>query len=92
MTAKGTVQYPWQRVLRTIVQVGIPAFLVFNLVVPQVIEALGGLLPPDAILWLNGVAALIAAIAAALTRIMAIPAINALLTSIGLGTQPKAAA
>lgn len=72
----GTVWDATQRALRTLIQVGIPAFLGFNLVLPQVIEAVGGVLPPDAILWLNAMALGITAVATALSRIMAIPAIN----------------
>lgn len=81
-----------QRVLRTIVQVGIPAFLAFALVLPQIIESLG--LPVDSALrlWLVGAAAVVTAVAAALTRIMAIPAVNLWLTHFGLGSVPKAVA
>lgn len=85
------IWYKGQRVLRTIVQVGIPAFLAFALVVPQIIEALG--LPADSELrlWLLGVAGGITAVAAALTRIFAIPGVNDWLTKIGLGSVPKSA-
>ena len=78
-----------QRVLRTIVQVGIPTFLAFALVLPQIIEALG--LPVDSQLRLSlvGVAAAVTGVAGALSRVMAIPAVNAWLTSIGLGSVPK---
>ena len=94
MVDKALVQDIWfksQRVLRTIVQVGIPAFFTFNLILPQVIEAVGGVLPEGAIAWLNIVAGGITAVAAALTRIMAIPQVNAWLVSIGLGSVPKSA-
>lgn len=78
-----------QRVLRTIVQVGIPAFLSFAVVLPQIIDAAG--LPVDGQLyaWLLGVAAGITAVAGGLSRIMAIPGVNAWLTNIGLGSVPK---
>jgi len=85
------IWYKAQRTLRTIVAVGIPAFLTFALVLPQIIEALG--LPADSRvrLWLLGVAALVTAVAGAITRLMAIPAVNAWLTKIGLGSVPKQA-
>lgn len=94
LDAKTTALAIWyvaQRVLRTIVQVGIPAFLAFALVLPQIIEALG--LPADSRirLWLLAVAAIVTAVAAALTRIMAIPAVNVWLTKIGLGSVPATA-
>jgi hypothetical protein len=78
-----------QRVLRTIVQVGIPAYLAFALVLPQIIEALG--LPVDSQLrlWLVGVATGVTAVAGAIARVMAIPAVNAWLTRVGLGAAPK---
>ena len=85
------IWYKAQRVLRTIVAVVIPAFLGFALLLPQLIDALG--LPDDSTLrlWLLGIAAGVTAVAAAITRIMAIPAVNAWLTKIGLGSVPKKA-
>lgn len=81
-----------QRVLRTLFQVGIPAFLTFAVVLPQIIQALG--LPVDSAVhgWLIAAAGVVTAVAAALARIMAIPAVNQWLTSIGLGSVPKSAA
>jgi hypothetical protein len=88
------VQEIWfksQRVLRTIVQVGIPSFIAFAAVLPTVIDALG--LPVDAEVRLSllAVAAGVTAVAAALSRVMAIPAVNAWLTKIGLGSVPRSA-
>lgn len=86
------IWYQGQRVLRTVVQVGIPAFITFAAVLPTIIAALG--LPVDSAvyLWLIAAAAVVTAIAGALSRIMAIPAVNQWLTSIGLGSVPKKAA
>ncbi|MBF4578971.1 hypothetical protein ITJ48_05295 [Frigoribacterium sp. VKM Ac-2530] len=83
--------YRSQRVLRTIVQTGVPTFIVFATVLPQVIDALG--LPVDngVRLWLLAVAAGVTAVAGALARVMAIPAVNGWLVTIGLGSVPKAA-
>ncbi|MDN4616396.1 hypothetical protein P5G50_18265 [Leifsonia sp. F6_8S_P_1B] len=81
-----------QRVLRTIVQVGIPAFLGFALVLPEIIEALGLPVESELRLYLVGIAAAVTAVAGALSRVMAIPAVNEWLTSIGLGSVPKSAA
>ena len=85
------IWYKSQRVLRTIVQVGIPSFLAFALVLPQIIEALGLPVDSEIRLWMVGVAAVITAIAGAISRVMAIPAVNAWLTKIGLGSVPKSA-
>ena len=81
-----------QRVLRTIVQVGIPAFLTFAGVLPVIIDSLG--LPVDGslYLWLIGAAGVVTAVAGALSRVMAIPAVNAWLTKIGLGSVPRSEA
>lgn len=90
--AKATeIWYKAQRVLRTVVAVLLPAFLGFAVLLPQLIDALG--LPDDSTLrlWLLGIAAGVTAVAGAITRIMAIPAVNAWLTKIGLGSVPKSA-
>jgi hypothetical protein len=81
-----------QRVLRTIIQVGIPAFLAIAVVLPQIIQALG--LPVDSAvyLWLIGFAGAVTAVAGALARVMAIPAVDTWLTSIGLGSVKKSEA
>lgn len=69
--------YPWRAVVRTIVEVGIPAFLAFALLVPEIIQAIldqfGEQLPDGVRLWLLGVAALVTGVAAVITRIMALP-------------------
>jgi hypothetical protein len=81
-----------KRVLRTLVQTGIPSFLVFAGVLPQIIAALG--LPVDSAvyLWLLAAAGIVTAVATGLARVMAIPAVNVWLTHIGLGSVPKGAA
>lgn len=89
------VQEIWfktQRVLRTIVAAGIPAFLSIAVVLPLIIEALG--LPVSSALygWLVGVAAAVTAVAGAITRVMAIPAVNRWLVRVGLGSVPRTAA
>jgi hypothetical protein len=78
-----------KRVLRTLVQTGIPAFLVFAGVLPQIIAALG--LPVDSAvyLWLLAAAGVVTAVATGLARVMAIPAVNTWLTHFGLGSVPK---
>lgn len=86
------IWYQGQRVLRTIVQVGIPAFLTFAGVLPVIIDAVGLPLDSGVYLWLIGAAAVVTAVAGALSRIMAIPAVNTWLTKIGIGSVPKAVA
>ena len=92
--ASTEVQSIWfvsQRVLRTIVQTGVPTFIVFSAVLPQIIDALGLPVDNDVRLWLLAVAAGVTAVAGALARVMAVPAVNAWLVKIGLGSVPPSA-
>lgn len=86
-----TIWYKAQRVLRTLVATVIPSFLGFAVVLPMIIDALGLPVDSDLRLWLLAVAAGVTAVATAISRIMAIPAVNAWLTKIGLGSVPKSA-
>lgn len=89
------VKYPWKATLRTVVQVGIPTVLTLCVVIPQVIDAIldgfGEQLPPEFVGWMLGASALVTTLAGVLARIMAIPAVNAVLTKIGLGARPAPA-
>lgn len=86
------IWFATQRVLRTIVQVGIPAFITFAGVLPVIVNALGLDVDGQVYLWLVSAAAVLTAVAGALTRVMAIPAVNEWLTHIGLGSVPKSVA
>ena len=83
------IWYKGKRVLRTLVQVAIPSFLSFAFVLPLIIEALGLPVDSELRLWLLAVAAGVTAVAGAITRVMAIPAVNAWLIKIGLGSVPS---
>lgn len=92
-TTVSPIWHPVQRVLRTIVQVLTAALSVwagFALIAPQVLAELAKILPGPWIAWLTATIAAITVVAGVLTRIMAIPAVNAALTRIGLGSVPKA--
>lgn len=69
-----------ERVKRTALQVGVPAFVFLVVVLPPVIEVidaeLGEHLPEGFRLWMIGAAAVLTAVAAAATRIMALPVVN----------------
>ncbi|MGO1267097.1 MAG: hypothetical protein ACTMIY_10735 [Microbacterium gubbeenense] len=90
----GEIWFKTKRVLRTAVQVivGVAGALgVFVLVAPQVLDAVADVLPAS---WVAAAAAFIAgaaAISAALSRVMAIPAVDAWLKRIGLGSAPASA-
>lgn len=70
---------PRRAVLRTLVQVGIPAFLGLLILVPQIIQEIvdgfGQQLPDGLRLWLLAAAALITATSGVIARIMAIPGV-----------------
>lgn len=69
-----------ERVKRTALQVGVPAFLFLVVVLPPVIDVidteLGEHLPAGFRLWMTGAAAVLTAVAAAVSRIMALPVVN----------------
>ena len=82
------VARPWRATLRTVLQVGLPAFSLLVGVLPEVLEAvlegMGDTLPPGLRLWLLGAAAVVTALAGTLARIAAIPGVNRLLASVNL--------
>lgn len=86
------VANPWRAAWRTVVQVGVPAFLLVLVAGPAVLQILadelGGVLPPGVISWLLGAAAVLTAVAGALARISALPAVNAWLGRFGLDAGP----
>jgi hypothetical protein len=81
--------YPWKATLRTAIAVIVAVAIVAPQVLAIVQDQLGGYIRPDIMTWLAWAVGLLVAISLALTRIMAIPAINGWLTSIGLGATPK---
>ena len=74
-------QYPWRTAIRTFVQVVIPAVIGLALILPLILDTalagVGQLLPPEVSAWLTGVAVAIAAVAATVARMMALPPVIA---------------
>ncbi|GAA3580976.1 hypothetical protein GCM10022198_00080 [Klugiella xanthotipulae] len=72
--------YAWQRVWRTLLQVGIPTVIGLGVVAPQVIQIIleeyGETLPVSVRLWLLAVAGGITATAGVITKVMALPGVN----------------
>ena len=90
-------QFPWKTTLRTTIQVGVPTLLTLLVVVPIMLQILvdelgpsgSGIIPENATAWLLGASGVIISLSAAITRIMAIPAVNSWLSLIGLAPEPK---
>jgi hypothetical protein len=88
------IWYKMQRVLRTAFQMLITLLGVWaslQVAMPQIMAQLATVLPGSWIIWLTGAVGVITAVAAAISGIMTLPAVNALLTKIGLGGVPKSA-
>lgn len=88
----GEIWFKTQRVLRTAVQVivtGAGILAIAVIVAPQILDALAAVLPGPVVAWIAGVIASAAAVSAALSRVMAIPAVDAWLTRLGLGSAPR---
>ncbi|QKS15590.1 hypothetical protein HUN59_04595 [Curtobacterium sp. Csp2] len=93
------IWYVWQRALRTALQVAVALVLalggsvgLLQALSPQVLAAVVDVLPPNAYAWLVAAFAFVIAIATALSRLMAIPLVNAWLTRVHAGSVPKIAA
>lgn len=83
--------FPWKRAIRTAGQVLVAAATLLAAVAaiaPQVLDAVADVLPGPWVVWLTGAIAFVAALAAALARVMALPVVNGWLTSIGAGSVP----
>lgn len=85
-------QHPGRATVRTVVQTVLSAVLVLGVVLPIVVsiidEELGAHLPDGWVAWLYGAAALVAAVAGALSRIMQIPAVDGWLEKLRIGSAP----
>lgn len=88
------IWFPMQRALRTAAAVLVTltsALAVAAVVAPQILTAVQDVLPGPVVAWAWGAIAVVAALSAALSRLMAVPWVNEQLTKIGLGTAPRGA-
>lgn len=91
-TTTPDIWFKSKRVLRTATQVLVAGIVFLGglvTIAPQVLEAVQDVLPGPVVAWLVGAIAFLAGISAALSRVMAIPAVNAWLVTIGLGSVPR---
>lgn len=85
------IWFPMQRAIRTAVQVivgGAAVLATIVVIAPQIVEAVADVVPGPAIAWATAALATLAAISAAIARVMAIPAIDEWLRHIGAGSAP----
>jgi len=79
-----------QRVVRSLLAALVVFVPIANVSLPPLAEAFNASdVPAEVYLWVNGVIAAALAVLGILTRIMAIPAVNAFLTKFGAGSVPK---
>lgn len=87
-------QHPARATWRTTVASIVAAVLALGIILPAVVEIvdeeLAAHLPESWVAWLYAAAALVTAVTAALTRIMAIPGVDEALRRIGLSSAPNA--
>lgn len=85
------IWFPLQRAIRTAVQVlvgGAAVLATIVVVAPQIVDAVADVVPGPVIAWATAALATLAAISAALARVMAIPAVDEWLRRIGAGSAP----
>lgn len=85
-------RYPGRATARTVLSTILSTLIVLGIIAPIVLgilqEELAEFLPDNVVAVLVTGAALLAAVSAALTRIMAIPAVDQALARIGLSSSP----
>lgn len=82
-------QHPWKAVIRTALAYVVGFAVVGPVILGIVQDALGSYIPAEVMAWLAWAVALLVAVSLTVTRIIAIPQVNAWLTQIGLGATPK---
>jgi len=85
------IWFPAQRAIRTAVQVIVSASAILAgvvLVAPQILAAVQDVVPGPVVAWIAGAIAALAGISAAISRVMAIPAVDEWLKNFGAGSAP----
>lgn len=88
------IWFPNQRWIRTAVQVLLAATALLAIAVnvaPRILDAVADVLPGPAVAWLAGAIATLATVSAVISRIMAIPMVDAWLKKFGAGSSPAGA-
>ena len=88
--APSQVVFPWKAAFRTGIQAFIAAAGILTAIAPELQAFVNQFWPGSPVaVWIGTAAVFVAAAATLITRVMAIPAVDALLTQIGLGAHPK---
>ena len=82
------VKYPWRAALRTVLAYVVAAGIVVPAVWSIAQDTLAGYLSPEVVTAAAWTVGLIVAVSAFVTRVIAIPAVNAWLTRLGVGATP----
>ncbi len=82
------VQYPWRAAIRTSLAYVVAAGIVLPIAYGIIADQLSEYLPADGLANLAWLVGLVVAVSGVITRIMAIPAVNDWLTTIGVGPTP----
>lgn len=88
-TAKTEASYPGKRVLRTALQVVFSIAIVSGLIAalaPDLIAKVANILPGEWVVTATSIVAAITAVSTGLTKLMSLPAVEAVLKKIGLGS------
>ncbi|MFF2621311.1 hypothetical protein [Oerskovia jenensis] len=95
MTTSTQQAHPVRASWRTATQTVLSVIVVLGVVAPIVAgilsDELGAHLPASWLAWVVGAAAVLAAVSAALSRVMAVPAVDAWLRHLGLSSTPQRA-
>ena len=81
--------HPRKATLRTAFASAVVLVPCYVVVIPVILDSMGEYLPEGARAWLAASVVFVTALIAAVTRIMALPAVNDALTALGLGVAPK---
>jgi hypothetical protein len=85
------IWFPNKRVIRTVLATLVVFVPIANSTLPLLAEAFRAPdVPAEVYVWVNGVIAVAIAVLGVVTRVMAIPAVNAFLTRFGAGSVPAA--
>lgn len=80
--------YPWRATLRTFIAVAASSSFALAVAIPVLVDGMGVYMSERTRAWLLGVSVFILSLSATLTRIMAIPAVDKALRSVGMSSAP----